>query len=138
MKLLTKLCLMSFFAGTALGFTVLGAAAGSNFAGTWAIHGQMGDENGGMWISPVCTLKQDGNEIHGTCKGPNAFGTASGAVDGEKILLTWKRAATNSIGHDSISTLKGTLGDDGIIRGTWTDTLAPEDLTGDWTGQKVK
>ena len=110
----------------------------ANFAGVWAIHALMGDENGGMVINPVCTLKQDGNEIHGTCKGPNGFGTATGAVDGDKILLTWKRAATNSIGTDGIATLKGTLGDDGIIRGSWVDTAAPEDVSGDWTGQRVK
>jgi len=137
MKLLIRLCLVSLFAVITFGFTGSYAAAGANFAGTWSVSGTLGDPVIGT-ISPVCTLKQEGAEVHGTCKGPNGFGTAQGAVDGAKILLTWKHAATTANGVDGIATLKGTLGSDGFIRGTWTDSAGPAGAWGKFTAQKVK
>lgn len=128
------------FAFALAGFVVCLAAPSRadknvNIAGTWAINGVLGDPIfAGM--SPVCKLKQDGTEIHGTCKGPNGFGTVTGAVDGKKIFLQWTHAATTENGTNSTATMKGTLGDDGFIRGTYTESAFP-DAGGTFTGQKV-
>ena len=107
-----------------------------SIAGKWAFSGTLGDP-AFAWMSPVCTLKQDGAQITGTCKGPNAFGTATGAVDGKKIFLQWTHAATNDEGDSGTTTMKGTLDDDGFIRGTYTNSAYP-DAGGVFTAQKVK
>lgn len=107
-----------------------------NIAGTWAISGTLGDPVISR-MSPVCELKQDGAGISGTCKGPNAFGTVTGAVDGKNVLLTWKHAATTDQGITGTTTMTGTLGDDGFIRGTYTVSIFPG-AGGTFSGQKVK
>ena len=134
MKSLSMLSLICAVAALAFCLTSSKAEA-ANFAGKWAINGYLGDPPFAD-IKPICTLKQEGAELHGTCKGPNAFGTATGAVNGRKILLTWKHAATTDEGYDGIATFKGTLDEEGIIRGTWTDSQFP-DAGGPWTGQRV-
>jgi|SRR5450755_915759 hypothetical protein len=128
------------FASALVGFAILvispRIADAANFAGTWAVNGIMGDPVFAT-IAPVCVFKQDGNKITGSCKGPNGLGSAEGAVDGEKIVWHWYRIATNSVGVDGTATLKGVWGSDGVLRGTWTDSAAP-DAGGTFTAQKLK
>jgi hypothetical protein len=112
------------------------AADAANFAGTWAVSGTMGDPVF-FHASPICVFKQDGDKLSGSCKGPNGLGSAEGAVDDKKIVWHWYHIATNSVGVDGTATFRGVLGDDGVIRGTLTDTYAP-DAGGPFTAQKVK
>jgi hypothetical protein len=73
-------------------------------------------------VSPVCTLRQSGDALSGTCRGPNGVGTATGELNGARILFQWHVARTNAIGMSGVATFHGVLGPDGVIRGTWTFT----------------
>jgi len=113
------------------------AVQAATFAGTWAFTGTF-VEKGGMYVTaPVCVLRQTGNMLAGSCKGPNAIGSANGTVNGRTIVLQWHAVSTNAAtrGRGGVSTLKGTWGSDGVVRGTIVSTSTPG--TGVLTGQKV-
>lgn len=116
------------------------AAAAADFSGTWSVAGTLSTPNGSMNISPICKLKQDSeNRISGSCTGPSYLGSADGAVDGNTIVWHWDGVAKNDGAAPNVkATFKGTLGSDGIIRGTWTDTLVPEGASGVFTAVKAK
>jgi len=121
-NLIAKACFASALAGFAL-FTVPAQPAGAaNFSGMWSVSGTMNTGPTIAKVSPVCTLRQSGNALSGTCRGPNGVGTASGELNGARILFQWHVAATNSIGMSGVATFHGALGPDGVIRGTWTFT----------------
>jgi hypothetical protein len=116
------------------------AAAAADFSGSWSVTGTLSTPRGSMNTAPICTFKQDdNNRISGTCKGPSYLGSADGAVDGQTIVWHWNGVATNGNEAPNVTaTFKGTLGSDGIIRGTWTDTLVPEGASGIFTAQRTK
>jgi hypothetical protein len=120
----------------ALCVSLPGIANAANFAGTWAVSGTLGNPVVAT-ASPVCVFKQDGNEIHGSCKGPNGLGSADGAVDGQKIVFNWHHVATTAVGITGTSSFKGVLESDGVIRGTWTSSAIPN-AWGTFTAQRVK
>jgi hypothetical protein len=99
------------------------AASAATFAGTWSVAGTIGNPVVAK-ATPVCKLAQSGSKLAGTCRGPNGAGAAAGAVSGRAITLTWRVVATNAIGSSGIITYKGVLGNDGVIRGTWTFSTA--------------
>jgi hypothetical protein len=111
-------------------------ASADDFSGMWVVSGSIGNPVVGR-VLPVCIFKQDGNQIHAWCKGPNGLGSAEGTANGKEIMFHWDDVATNEMGWDATSTFKGKLGSDGVIRGTWTTTAIPN-ATGTWNGQKVK
>jgi hypothetical protein len=136
MNSITKLCCASAIAAFAILLLSPSVASAHNFSGTWAFSGTIGHEDIET-MSGVCTLTQDGAEIVGSCKGPDGVSVADGTVDGLKIVLSVHHVATGKGGVKGIALFKGILSDDGIIRGTWTDSPRPG-LTGPFTGQQVK
>jgi hypothetical protein len=118
-------------AGFAL-FTVPAQPVGAaNFSGTWSVSGTMTSATSIAKVSPVCTLRQSGDALSGTCRGPNGVGAATGELNGARILFQWHVARTNSIGMSGVATFHGALGPDGVIRGTWTFSGFP--ATGTFT-----
>jgi hypothetical protein len=117
------------FASALAGFALLAAtaqpAAAAGFSGTWSVSGTMTTATSIARVSPVCTLRQSGDALSGTCRGPNGVGTATGEVNGARVLFQWHAVRTNSIGMSGVATFHGTLGGDGVIRGTWTFTGFP-------------
>lgn len=93
----------------------------ANVAGTWniSVTGEAGSAN------QTIVLKQDGNKITGTFKGPRQSGTLAGAVDGNKIAFH----VNTRIPLD----YKGTV-DGGSMKGT----LTAHGKSGDWTATREK
>lgn len=107
----------------------------ADFAGKWAVNGTMvGRVNAS--VAPVCSFRQSGNALSGSCKGPNGLGSADGAVDGGQVVWEWHIVATDSIGLSGIARFHGALGSDGVIRGTWTHSSIIGE-SGRFTAQKV-
>ena len=119
MDRIAKACFASALAGLALLAAPTQPAGAANFSGTWSVSGTM---TNGNKVSPVCTLRQSGDALSGTCRGPNGVGTATGELNGARILFQWHVARTNAIGMSGVATFHGVLGPDGVIRGTWTFT----------------
>ena len=69
----------------ALGFSTLASAevAPVNISGAWKIESKNGP-------SPVCGFEQAGNNITGSCTGPNANGTITGTIFGEQVRWHWQ------------------------------------------------
>ena len=124
--------------GCALLFSLPAVVQAANFSGTWAASGTLGRQGSGVFVStaPVCVFRQRGNAVSGTCKGPNAIGSALGAVRGFSIEWQWHDIATNPRGISGIATFRGTLGSDGVIRGDWTFSPAPG-YVGEFSAQRV-
>ena len=99
--------------------------AAVNFGGTWHISGSLRTAVSVGTITPICVLKQSGNNILGPCRGPNGQGNATGVVNANRIQLVWNVIATTAYGVTGTITLHGTLGSDGVIRGTWTSSRIP-------------
>jgi hypothetical protein len=136
-----RLTVRRFWSAAVCAITILLPIAvdAANFTGSWAVSGALQTPDGPMTISPVCTFKQDGDRITGTCKGPSYLGSAEGAVDGQHIVWHWYGVATNDVQRPNVTTtFKGTLESDGFIRGSWTNSNVPEGVSGDFTAQKVK
>ncbi len=115
----------------ALVFPIIAEAV--TFAGTWAVSGRLGATGS---VSPVCVFRQSGIAVSGTCKGPNGTGSALGAVRGAAIEWQWHVVRTDPQGYSGIVTFRGTLGSDGVIRGTWA--FAGVDGIGEFTAQRVR
>jgi len=117
------------FASALAGFVLLTVTAqpagAANFSGTWSVSGTMTTATSIAKVSPVCTLRQSGDALSGTCRGPNGAGAATGELNGARILFQWHVTRTNSIGMSGVATFHGTLGGDGVIRGSWTFTGFP-------------
>jgi hypothetical protein len=109
-------------------------AAADGFEYTWNVRGQM-DVNGQIvGVSPVCVFRQAGNQVSGNCRGPAAEGPATGVANGDNITFQWTATATNSNGRNGIAVFQGTLGYDGVIRGSYTNSTIPG-VTGTFTAQ---
>ncbi len=104
----------------ALGFSFFApiTALAVTFSGTWAVSGTLGRPVVGT-VSPVCVFRQSGRVISGTCKGPNSAGPIVGSVTGFTVAWQWRMTKITQIGVSGITTFHGTLGADGVIRGTW-------------------
>lgn len=122
MNAIAKACFASALAGFALFAVPARPAEAANFSGTWSVSGTMTTTTSIAHVSPVCTLRQSGDALSGTCRGPNGVGAAAGELNGARVLFQWHVTATNSIGLSGIATFHGALGSDGVIRGTWTFT----------------
>lgn len=95
-------------------------AADANVAGPWNIKvsGEAGTAN------QKIDLKQDGNKITGTFKGPRQSGTIEGSVDGNNIKFRVKAfVPMDYVGTIDGDTMKGTLTGRGKT-GDWTATRA--------------
>jgi hypothetical protein len=111
------------------------SADAANFAGSWAVSGRLGNPVVAT-SAPVCVFRQTGSRISGSCKGPNAIGSADGSVNGRAIAWRWYTIATNEVGLSGTATYRGVWGSDGIIRGTWAHSRRPG-YSGPFTAQKL-
>lgn len=134
MTSIVRLRCIGAIAGFALFLCTAGIADAANLAGTWAVTTTL--KSGVVFSYPVCAVRQAGDEISGTCKGPAYLGAISGAVDGQKIVFEWRRIPSAG-GVVNTQTFRGALGADGSLRGTWIDTGMPG-VVGVWTAHRVK
>jgi hypothetical protein len=111
-------------------------AAGVNFAGEWSVSGQIVAGNLFTIVSPVCRFQQNGNQLTGTCTGPNARGSAVGLVNGASVSFEWQMHATDSIGLSGVSSFNGRLGPDNVVRGLWTYSGRPG-ASGQFSAQRT-
>ena len=86
--------------------------------------------------SPVCTFQQNGNQLTGTCTGPNSRGSAVGLVNGAGVTFQWQMISTDSIGLSGIASFSGKLGPDSVVRGSWTFSGRPG-ARGQFTAQRT-
>lgn len=95
-------------------------AADANVAGPWnvKVSGEAGTAN------QKIDLKQDGNKITGTFKGPRQSGTIEGSVDGNNIKFRVKAF----VPMDYVGTIDGD---------TMKGTLTGRSKTGDWTATRA-
>jgi hypothetical protein len=123
-------------AGLALITALPAQAQTPSFTGTWSVSGQMVAGKFLATVAPVCTLQQAGSQVTGTCKGPNGIGPATGMASGANISWEWMITPTTPIAMSAIATFKGTLGPDGVVRGTWTNSNLPN-ASGPFTAQRT-
>jgi hypothetical protein len=111
-------CLVVFFL---LATFALAQETPANVAGAWKISvtGETGN------AEQTIVLKQDGNKITGTFKGPRQSGPLEGTVDGKNISFH----VSTRVPLD----YKGTIDGD-----TMKGTLTGRGKTGDWTGTRAK
>ena len=96
------------------------AAADANVAGPWNIKVSGAAGTADQKID----LKQDGNKISGTFKGPRQSGTIEGTVDSNNIKFRVKAfVPMDYVGTVDGDTMKGTLTGRGKA-GDWTATRA--------------
>ena len=111
-------------------------AAGADFSGEWSVSGQIVGGNLMTIASPVCTFQQNGNQLTGTCTGPNSRGSAVGLVNGAGVTFQWQMISTDSIGLSGIASFSGKLGPDSVVRGSWTFSGRPG-ARGQFTAQRT-
>lgn len=111
-------------------------ASAATFAGTWAFSGTLGSPAFGS-SAPVCVLRQMGNELAGSCRGPNGVGPAQGLVSGRNIVVRWRDTRTTSRGITGTATYSGYLDADGVIRGTWRFSPFPG-ASGEFSAQRIR
>ena len=98
------------------------AAADANVAGAWNVKVSGDSGNADQKID----LKQDGNKISGTFKGPRQSGTIEGTLDGNNIKFRVKAfVPLDYVGTVDGDTMKGTLTGRGKS-GNWTATRAKQ------------
>ena len=97
------------------------AATDANVAGPWNIKVSGAAGTADQKID----LKQDGNKISGTFKGPRQSGTIEGTVDGNDIRFRVKAF----VPMDYVGTVDGD---------TMKGTLTGRGKTGDWTATRTK
>lgn len=100
---------------------VAAQTAAVNVTGTWSfkVSGDAGSAD------QTIVMKQDGNKITGTFKGPRQSGTIDGTVDGNNI----KFHVTARAGIDYTGTVDGD---------SMKGTLAARGKNGDWTATRAK
>ena len=127
--------LLALLAGVTIALAAGNTASAADFSGTWSASAVF-EQNGQIayTTTPVCTFQQSGSRISGTCKGPNALGPAVGTADGATISWQWT-ATANATGRTGVSTWKGTLDTDGVIRGHMSGAANPG-VTAPFTAQR--
>src|ERR1035441_4414683 len=82
-----------------------------NISGPWKIDSQNGP-------SPICGIEQTGNNLTGSCIGPNAKGTITGKIIGEQVRWRWQwvtYTGNSAAAFDFIGTLRPDNTISGII-----------------------
>jgi hypothetical protein len=63
---------------------------GGLISGVWKFAGVIRDGDRVLSeIRPVCLLRQDGNAISGSCKGPTNEGSVTGTIEGKRVDIGW-------------------------------------------------
>lgn len=107
----------------------------TDFSGAWNFAGDIKAKGAYAWTKPMCFFKQSGDQLLGTCKGPNSRGPAKGTTSGQRITWRWDHRGYTSIGLSGESTFVGILGADKVVRGTWSYSGLPGQ-NGNFTGQR--
>lgn len=102
-------------------YVLLAVAADASVAGPWSVKVSGAAGTADQKID----LKQDGNKISGTFKGPRQSGTIEGTVDGNNIKFRVKAR----VPLDYVGTVDGD---------TMTGTLTGRGKTGDWTATRTR
>lgn len=118
----------------AISFTPTSTSA-ADVAGTWNVSGTIQSPRGLFTFTPVCVFQQAGENLSGTCKGPNSQGPAVGTTVGQTVTWQAKVTAYTAIGYTGVISLRGTVGPDGVIRGVMTAAGWPG--TGVFTQQRA-
>jgi hypothetical protein len=71
----------------------------AQISGAWKI------DSGNDRPSPTCGFQQAGNDLTGSCIGPNAKGTITGTVVGTQVRWRWQYTINSSAAFDFIGTL---------------------------------
>jgi hypothetical protein len=121
--------------GLALAVSVPARADDIDFSGAWSISGHIVTGNLLTTVSPICAFRQTGDRLTGSCKGPNAAGAATGVAEGRNISFQWRHVAANAVGLSGVSTFRGALGPDNVVRGFWTISRLPN-ASGSFTAQR--
>jgi len=103
-------------------------AADRTLTGSWKISINVAGES----HEATCTFHQDGEKLTGTCKGESGEGALTGQIQAEKI--TWQNQVPYN-GDTLTLTYTGAFSSDTEIKGDIN--VAPYDIAGDFTGQKV-
>jgi hypothetical protein len=135
MSAIVKLCRTFVLVGFALFVAAPLPASAADFAGLWSVSGVMGGRVV-TELSAVCTLRQSGDTVAGSCTGPTGGGAAAGNVNGPRILWQCHVIATNARGITTVVTLHGTLVSAHVIHGTWTMSARPG-VTGTFTATRA-
>jgi hypothetical protein len=91
---------IALFACTAL-CSISAPSQAVEISGPWKIDSQNGP-------SPICGFEQAGNNLTGSCIGPNAKGTITGTIVGDQVRWRWQwvaYTANSSAAFDFIGTL---------------------------------
>jgi hypothetical protein len=117
-----------FVFGSALGLTLLAAGSANaqpNAAGTWHVVGTSHYGNLYNQATPTCVFIQSGENLGGTCTGPNGQGPIAGTISGNSITWTWSIHATTVIGFTGILGFEGHFVTPRLIKGVMTSTGSP-------------
>ena len=107
-----------------------------DFSGPWSVSGQIVTSNMLTTVAPVCTFQQVRARLTGFCRGPNAAGPATGLVNGPTVSWQWQMNPTTPLGFGGVSTFRGSLGPDNVIRGSWNHSQLGY-ASGPFTAQRM-
>ena len=80
-----------------------------DISGTWQIETNR--------IVPLCTFKQVGNDLTGSCTGPKAAGALTGMIVGKQVRWIWQWKNYGDDAEAGGNTFVGTLVSDNTITG---------------------
>jgi hypothetical protein len=96
-----------------------------DLSGKWSLSGQMIAGRVFTSFAQICDLRQTGAQVAGPCRGPNGGCSAVGVVNGGNIDLTCRTSYTNAPNFAGVSTFHGALGQDQIVRGSYSFSRFP-------------
>ena len=112
-----------------LAFSALTVMAADNpVSGTWKVNGDIA----GNAVDQVCTMKQDGKKLTGSCKSPDATTEITGEVNDTKV--TWQFPLDYN-GQKLTLIFTGTL-DAASSQIKGTIDVQPIGVSGDFTAKK--
>jgi hypothetical protein len=101
------------------------AQQATDFSGRWLFSGLILGAGAAASFAQICDLQQTGTQLAGPCHGPNGGCTMVGAVNGGAVDLTCRTTYTNNPGLAGVTTFRGALAPDNIVRGTVVHSRAP-------------
>lgn len=125
MKLFGRMSATGAMLAIMLAVGSMASAQGVALSGKWSLSGQMIAGRMFMSFAQICDLRQTGDQVAGPCRGPNGGCSAVGVVSGGAIDLTCRTSSTNSPNLAGFSTFHGALGQDQIVRGSYTHSRFP-------------
>ncbi|HTQ55202.1 MAG TPA: hypothetical protein VMI94_12125 [Bryobacteraceae bacterium] len=117
----------------ALAMLLIAAAAygadNASLSGKWTLHYNISGYTGDL----DCTFNQNGNDVTGACKSPDANVSVTGKVDGKSVTLQYK---TEYNGDELTVVYTGKIESPAKFSGTVT--VQPMGADGDFTATQAK